>query len=74
MKARTDEDRRVGFADPAGRDAHHQPGHLVFAGFEAPAVEPEERQRGGQRGALVAVHERMVLREVEEIGGGHLGD
>jgi hypothetical protein len=42
-------------------------------GFQPKTVQPEECDRHRQPGALVPVHERVVPRQVEEIGGRHLG-
>src|SRR3954462_14905700 len=67
-----EEHRGAGLRLLASRDPHDHPGELLVAGIDGDVVELEEDERRSQRGALVAVDERMVPRQVEQVRGGHL--
>jgi hypothetical protein len=57
----------------AGNGQHHV-GKIVLRGFEVATVE-EQKHKGGYRAdPLVAVHERVVFDDVEQVRGGHFAD
>src|SRR3954465_8604777 len=56
----------------ASRDPNDHPGELLVGGIDGDVVELEKDERRSQRGPLIAIDERVVLRQVEEVRGGHL--
>src|SRR5712664_130512 len=69
-----DEHGDLRFADPPGGDALDQLGELARVGLEPAPVQTEKGEHRHESGPLIAVHEGVVLDEVEEVRGGHLKD
>ena len=67
-----EEDRDVGLRAMAAGDAEHEVDELVVAGADTNAVQPKEGEAACQPDALVAVDERVVLDEMEQIRSGLL--
>src|SRR4051812_46374514 len=61
-----EEHRGGGLRLLASRDPNDHPGELLVGGIDGDVVELEKDERRSQRGPLVAVDERVVLRQVEE--------
>jgi hypothetical protein len=54
------------------RDRKDELSQLVLICFDLDSIEIEEDERGGQTRSLVAIHERMVLNDVEQVRRRHL--
>src|SRR5712691_5635610 len=66
------EDRNLRLVRPSLRDSEHQLYEVIRIGDQLEAVEAEERDRADEPGSFVAVDERVVANEMEQVRRGHL--
>jgi len=64
-----EENSDIRFRSRAAGDPEDEIDDLVLACRKANLVEPQKYEAGGEPGALVAIDERVILREVEEVRG-----
>jgi hypothetical protein len=64
-----EERRGACLIDFTGGDHHHQLNDILLLGFDAQTIEIEKQVGCGKGRTLVAIDERMVLRDTEEVGG-----
>lgn len=74
MGESSNENRAVGFVDFAPSDGKHYIGEVIFGSIEFKSIQSEKDERRNGTGSFVAIDERMVPYQMEQIGRGHLVD
>jgi hypothetical protein len=67
-----DEDRGLGFADPATSNTQHKTFDFLRVGVEPARVQTEKSQKDHEPNALVPVYKGVISQDVKEMGRCHL--